>query len=87
MAAPVVAGLAALIIEYADRNGLGLAQRSDRALIVHNIIKATAQDLSLSRSEQGYGLVNWTRIESTLGQIASGGDFLDNYQIPPVYPR
>jgi len=87
MAAPVVAGLAALVIEYADRNGLGLAQRSDRALIVHNIIRATARDLGLPRCEQGYGLVDWTGIERTLGQILSGQDFFDNYRIPPAFPR
>jgi hypothetical protein len=87
MAAPVAAGLAALITEYADRNGLGLARRSDRALIVHNIIRATARDLGLSRCKQGYGLVDWTGIEGTLGQIASGQDFFDNYRIPPAFPR
>lgn len=87
MAAPVAAGMAALILEYSDRNGLGISQRSERALIVHNIIKASARDLGLTRWQQGYGLVDWQRIEHTLCGIGSGQDYLDNYVDPPAYPR
>jgi subtilisin family serine protease len=87
MAAPVVAGIAALILEHSDRNGLGVAQRDERALILHNIIKAGTRDLGLARWQQGYGLVDWPLIEQILGRIGSGRDYLDNYVDPPPYPR
>ena len=87
MAAPVVAGLAALIIEYARTAGLSLAKRYDRAFIVGNIIRATARDLGLARCEQGYGLADWAGIERTLKRIESGQDYLDNYSVPPAFPR
>lgn len=87
MAAPVVAGIAALLIEKANAEGLELQRRDDRALVIQNIVKATARDLGMPRTAQGYGLVDWRSIEKVLANSGSGLDHLDNYRLAPVFPR
>jgi len=87
MATPVVAGIAALIIERANANGLELRRRYDRAFVVQNLVKATARDLGLPRAAQGHGLVDWDSIEKVLADVGSGFDHLDNYRLEPIFPR
>ena len=83
MAAPVVAGIAALIFEYADTHGIGLRARLDRGFIVQQLIKATARDLGLPRNEQGYGLVQWDDVERALDRIRRGQTSLENFAPVP----
>ncbi|MEU4166111.1 S8 family peptidase [Streptomyces sp. NPDC026665] len=87
MSCPVAAGVAALITEYARRNDLGLTERLDRAVIIHNIIRAGARNLGLSSHHQGFGLIDWENIQNILTQIKKGRDDLENYRIDPLYPE
>jgi len=87
MACPVVAGIAALIIEYSRRWRLGLASHEERAYIIHNLIRAGARDLNLAFAQQGYGLVDWDRILAKLVRIQAGPDSLNKYINAPIRPR
>lgn len=86
MSAPAVAGIAALIIEYARNNNLGLDEKRKRAFMVHNIIRAGAHDLGLPAAEQGFGLVDFGDILDILRRIKARRDALEDYCIPPVLP-
>lgn len=79
MAAPVVAGLAALVFQYSDRHNLPLRSRLDRAFVVQQIVKRTAKDLGLPATQQGAGLVEWDAIESALDAIRRGRTSFDDF--------
>ncbi|MFJ3717791.1 S8 family serine peptidase [Streptomyces sp. NPDC090057] len=85
MSCPAVAGLAALMIELAREEGLGLDSWPQRGVIIHNIIRATSQRLAgLSSDEQGYGLVNWSNIQETLMSLTNQTDALGNFIRTPA---
>jgi subtilisin family serine protease len=79
MAAPHVAGLAALTLQAAAALGADLGLR--RAYAVKGILRAACTRLpGLRRAEQGQGIPDWGNIERILRDIASGArpvtDFL-----------
>jgi subtilisin family serine protease len=86
-ATALVSGLCALALQQISDLDIDLSHYADRAMIIQNMIKATATDLGLARYVQGYGAVNWLRLGNLIGDIAAGRDYPDNYRIDPLYPR